>query len=102
MSDLLGRVRHRVVPASVFGRDGAVPPSERIVLGGIGIGNRGTHVLNWMLPEKDVQFVAICDIRKKARARPSRDRRHPLRQQRLRCTRHPRVPGDRARTSTRS
>ncbi|MHC4742342.1 MAG: Gfo/Idh/MocA family protein [Planctomycetota bacterium] len=50
-----------IVPASVFGRDGKVPPSERIILGGIGIGNRGSHDLRWMLPEKDVQFVATCD-----------------------------------------
>ena len=56
-----------IVPASVFGRDGAVPPSERIVLGGIGIGNRGTHDLQWMLPEKDVQFVADCDPQKQRR-----------------------------------
>src|SRR4030065_1103002 len=50
-----------LVPASVFGRNGAVPPSERIILGGIGIGNRGSHDLQWMMPEKDVQFVATCD-----------------------------------------
>jgi len=50
-----------IVPATVFGRDGKVPPSERIIFGGIGIGNRGTHDLNWMLPEPDVQFVAVCD-----------------------------------------
>ncbi len=56
-----------VVPSSVLGRDGAVPPSERIVLGGIGIGGRGSGVLNWMLPEKDVQFVAICDAKKAQR-----------------------------------
>jgi len=56
-----------IVPASVFARNGAVPPSERIVLGGIGIGNRGTHDLNWMLPEKDVQFVATCDPQKARR-----------------------------------
>lgn len=55
------------IPASALGRDGAVPPSERIVLGGIGIGGRGSGVLNWMLPEKDVQFVASCD--------PNRQRR---------------------------
>ncbi len=56
-----------IVPASVFGRNGAVPPSERIILGGIGIGNRGTHDLNWMLPERDVQFVATCDPQKSRR-----------------------------------
>ena len=56
-----------IVPASVFGRDGKVPPSERIILGGMGVGNRGRHDLNWMLPEKDVQFVAICDAKKSSR-----------------------------------
>ena len=56
-----------LVPVSALGRNGAVPPSERIVLGGIGIGNRGTHDLRWMLPEKDVQFVAACDPNKSRR-----------------------------------
>lgn len=56
-----------IVPASVFGRDGKVAPSERIILGGMGVGNRGSHDLRWMLPEKDVQFVAICDAKKSSR-----------------------------------
>jgi predicted dehydrogenase len=56
-----------IVPSTVLGRDGAVPPSERIVLGGIGLGGRGTGVLNWMLPERDVQFVAICDPKRSQR-----------------------------------
>jgi hypothetical protein len=56
-----------IVPGSALGLNGAVPASERIVLGGIGVGGRGTGVLNWMLPEKDVQFVAICDAKKSQR-----------------------------------
>jgi predicted dehydrogenase len=56
-----------IVRASVLGRDGSVPPSERIVLGGIGIGGRGTHDLRWMLPERDVQFVAVCDAKRSQR-----------------------------------
>jgi len=56
-----------VVPASALGRGGRVAPSERIILGGIGIGSRGSHDLRWMLPEADVQFVAICDARKERR-----------------------------------
>jgi len=56
-----------IVPASVFGRNGAVPPSERIIVGGIGIRSRGQHDLRWMLPEPDVQFVAICDAQKASR-----------------------------------
>jgi hypothetical protein len=56
-----------VIPASAVGRDGAVPPSERIVMGGIGLRSRGMGDLGWLLPEKDVQFVAICDAQKSAR-----------------------------------
>lgn len=56
-----------IVPASALGRDGAAPPSGRIVMAGLGVGNRGTHDLRWMLPEPDVQFVAICDAKKASR-----------------------------------
>ena len=57
-----------VMPAAVLGRDGKVAPSNRIVMGGIGLGGRGTGDLcSWVLPEKDVQFVAICDVRKERR-----------------------------------
>jgi len=50
-----------IVKAQTLGRGGATPPSERIIMGGIGIGHRGRHDLQWMMAEKDVQFVAICD-----------------------------------------
>jgi GFO/IDH/MocA oxidoreductase family protein len=53
----------QIVPGSVLGMDGGVAPSERIVLGGIGIGNRGTYVLGCFLEEPDVQFVAVCDVK---------------------------------------
>jgi hypothetical protein len=56
-----------LIPASALGLNGAVPPSERIVLGGMGVGNRGSDDLRWMLPEKSVQFVAICDAKKSSR-----------------------------------
>jgi predicted dehydrogenase len=56
-----------IVPSSVFGRDGSVAPSERITVGGIGIGNRGTYDLGCFLEQKDVQFVAVCDIKKARR-----------------------------------
>ena len=51
------------VPATVLGMDGGVAASERIVLGGIGIGNRGSYVLGCFLHEPDVRFVAICDVK---------------------------------------
>lgn len=56
-----------LIPASALGADGAVAPSERIVLGGIGIGNRGSYDLSCFLPEPGVQFVAICDVKKARR-----------------------------------
>ncbi len=56
-----------IIPGTALGLNGSVCPSERIVLGGLGIGGRGTGVLNWMLPEKDIQFVAVCDAKKTSR-----------------------------------
>src|SRR5689334_15622226 len=52
-----------IIPASALGRDGAVAPSERIVMGGIGLGPRGTYDLSNALNEPDVHFAAIADIR---------------------------------------
>jgi hypothetical protein len=57
-----------IIPSSALGRDGAVAPSERIVLGGIGIGNRGTYDLGCFLEQKDVQFAAVCDIKEARRS----------------------------------
>jgi predicted dehydrogenase len=51
-----------IIPARALGREGAVAPSQRIVLGAIGVGPRGRHDLDCMLAEPDVQFVAVCDV----------------------------------------
>lgn len=55
------------IPGSALGYDGAVAPSQRIVLGGLGLGGRGTGDLNSFMNNSDVQFVAICDTRKERR-----------------------------------
>ncbi len=55
------------IPSSARGRDGAIAPSERIALGGLGLGGRGTGDLRSFLENPDVQFVAICDVRKERR-----------------------------------
>jgi len=55
------------VPASALGRGGAVAPSERIVMGGIGVGGRGSYDLGYLLTQPDVQWVAVCDILKSRR-----------------------------------
>src|SRR4029079_2790589 len=57
----------QIIPASILGRDGGVAPSDRIVMGGIGIGNRGSYDLDCFLPQKDVQFIAVCDVKKARR-----------------------------------
>ena len=53
----------QIVPGTALGLDGSVAPSERIVMGGIGIGNRGTYDLKCFLEQRDVQFVAVCDVK---------------------------------------
>src|SRR4029453_5509056 len=52
-----------IIPSSALGKDGAVAPSERVVVGGIGIGNRGRYDLGCFLEQKDVQFAAVCDVK---------------------------------------
>ncbi len=59
----------QVIPGTVFGKDGSVPPSERIRLGAIGIGGRGRRVLGNFLQQPDLQCVAICDVRGDRRQR---------------------------------
>ena len=78
-----------IIPAKALGRGGAVAPSERIVVAGLGIGSRGEYDLNWLLKEADVQFVAICDVRKVRREAIKRQGRQTPRQLRL-----PDVPRD--------
>ncbi len=52
-----------VVPGAVLGKNGAVPPSEQITLGGIGIGRRGSYDLGCFLQEPDVRFLAVADVK---------------------------------------
>ena len=58
----------QIIPGSVLGLNGATAPSERIVLGAIGIGNRGSYVLGCFLQEPDVRFVAIAEVKAARRA----------------------------------
>lgn len=57
-----------IVPAHVLGRGGGVAPSNRITLGGIGIGPRGRQVLASMIAESDVRYLATCDVQASMRA----------------------------------
>ena len=61
-----------LVPAKALGRENAVAANDRIVVGGIGLGNRGMYMLSCFLPEPDVQFVAIADPKAGQRAEVKR------------------------------
>jgi len=56
-----------LIPASALGKNGVVAPSNRIVLGAIGIGPRGREDLGAFLKQPDVQFVAIADVQEERR-----------------------------------
>ncbi|MBM3305339.1 MAG: Gfo/Idh/MocA family oxidoreductase [Candidatus Aminicenantes bacterium] len=53
-----------IVKASVLGRGGAVAPSNRIVMAGIGFGMQGPGNMRSFLEKDEVQWVAVCDIDK--------------------------------------
>ncbi len=64
------------IPASALGRDGMTAPSERIVMGFIGLGGQGsghllgggwTYVPGGYVARGDVQVVAVCDVERKRR-----------------------------------
>lgn len=52
-----------IVPASALGRDGAVAPSNRIVMGVIGVGNRARAILPHFMDFKEIELRAACDCR---------------------------------------
>jgi predicted dehydrogenase len=52
-----------IVPGSVLGLNGAVAPSNRIVFGSIGVGNRARDTLPTFLSFAEVQFLAMSDCR---------------------------------------
>jgi len=52
-----------VVPSSALGGNAAVPPSEKIAMGFIGVGSMGGGHLRSFLGYDDVQVVAVSDLR---------------------------------------
>jgi predicted dehydrogenase len=51
-----------IVRASALGLNGAVPPSDRIVMAGIGYGMQGVPNMRAFLEKDEVQWVAVCDL----------------------------------------
>ncbi|MHC4333811.1 MAG: Gfo/Idh/MocA family protein, partial [Planctomycetota bacterium] len=58
-----------LIPSSSLGRAGTVAPSNRIVMGAIGVGSMGTGDMKGFLRRNGVQMVAVCDADKKHRDR---------------------------------
>lgn len=56
-----------VITSSALGNDERPPASDRIVMGGIGIGNMGRGDMGAFLGRSDVQYVAVSDVRRGAR-----------------------------------
>jgi len=55
-----------IVPSSVFG---ATAPSNRITIGGIGVGSMGMGNLKGFLNAPGTQLLAVCDVDRKHRAK---------------------------------
>ena len=51
-----------IVPASALGMGGATPPSDRIAVAAIGMGNRNRRNIQVFLAREDVRVVAVCDL----------------------------------------
>jgi len=51
-----------ILPARVLGRDGATAPSERVTVGVIGLGGRGSGQVQTLLADNAAQLVAVCDV----------------------------------------
>ncbi len=51
-----------VLRGSVLGLAGATPPSDRITVAGVGMGNRNVRNIQEFLNQEDVQVVAVCDL----------------------------------------
>src|SRR2546430_7997479 len=53
-----------IIPASALGLGGKPAPSNRIVMGCIGLGGQGSGNMGTFLGQPDTQVVAVCDVDK--------------------------------------
>jgi hypothetical protein len=51
-----------VVPSSVLGQGDAAAPSNRVVLGCIGLGIQGTGNMRTFYGNPETRVVAVCDV----------------------------------------
>ena len=67
-----------IIPASALGRDGATAPSERVAVGCIGVGERGSGVMGHFLQQNSCQVTAVCDVKQDVldKAKAAADKRY--------------------------
>lgn len=58
-----------IIPSSALGLAGTTAPSNRVVVGCIGVGDRGRYLLEAALQVKGVQVTAVCDVKTDCRER---------------------------------
>jgi len=58
-----------MIPASALGRAGRIAPSERIVMGSIGVGTMGFGDMHAFMSVPEAQVVAACDVKSTMRER---------------------------------
>ncbi len=51
-----------IIPSSVLGKGRAIAPSDKIVMGSIGLGIRGTKNMRQFMRYDNVHIVAVCDV----------------------------------------
>ena len=51
-----------IIPGTALGFQGAVPPSDRVTLATIGVGWMGGSHVDIFLKNKNVHYVAVCDV----------------------------------------
>ena len=51
-----------IVPSSALGKGHATAPSNRVVLGSVGVGSMGQGDMKSLMRAKGVQIVAVCDV----------------------------------------
>jgi len=52
-----------ILPSTALGLDGRPAPSNRIVMGSIGVGPQGSGVMGNFLSRPEAQVVAVCDLK---------------------------------------
>jgi len=57
-----------IIPSSALGADGAIAPSNRIVMASIGVGGQGSYDTRALMNLPEVQMVAVCDVDSEHRA----------------------------------